>query len=76
LYFFRKIHNGDNKAANAIMAYDGSSWVQINVTKADYDTLVTNLNTLSGNVTDLSNALTALTTRVEALETTSTTHTS
>ena len=76
LYFFRKIHNGDNKAANAIMAYDGSSWVQINVTKADYDTLVTNLNTLSGNVTDLSNALTALTTRVEALETTSTTHAS
>lgn len=76
LYFFRKIHNNDDQATNAIMTYDGSNWIQINVIKADYDTLVTNLNTLSGSVTVLSTALTALTTRVESLETTSTTHTS
>ena len=39
LYFFRKI---GGEVVNAIMAYDGSNWVQINVSDADFQKVVQN----------------------------------
>ena len=70
LYFFRKINSGDNQATNAIMAYDGAKWVQINTTEAQYDALVQDLASLNGATTGLSTDLGKLTTRVADLETT------
>lgn len=68
LYFFRKINNGDNASVNALMAYDGSKWVQINVTLDAFEQLGANVGALTTSVTQLSEALTALTTRVKNAE--------
>jgi hypothetical protein len=37
LYFFRKIGTGDSATTNALMAYNGEDWVQVNITKKDFD---------------------------------------
>ena len=68
LYFFRKINAGDNAATNALMAYDGKDWKQINITKEQFEAQGASITALVGDVTQLSTDLTNLTTRVTALE--------
>ena len=64
LYFFRKLGKNDTIASNAIMAYNGTEWVQINVTLSDFKALearmgsvensLVNLATLPNTVSELS----------------------
>lgn len=68
LYFFRKINTGDNAATNAIMAYNGTKWVQVNITKEDFDAQVLKISSLETKTTSLSNNLTDLINRVATLE--------
>lgn len=55
LYFFRKMKdaNGEDVAANALMAYDGTNWVQINVSQSDF-------TSLKGTVNDHASAIQTL----------------
>ena len=68
LYFFRKIKTGDNAATNALMAYTGTDWVQVNITKEDFDAQVLRISNLETQTTSLSTNLTNLTNRVATLE--------
>lgn len=69
LYFIAKSEHGDTKEYNALVRWDGSKWVQVNVTAENYAALesivaghTTTLNTLSGTVDNHGD-------RIEALET-------
>ena len=68
LYFFRKIGTGDSATTNALMAYTGTDWVQVNITKKDFDAEVLRIGALETQTTSLSKDLTKLTTRVATLE--------
>lgn len=65
LYFIRVW--GD-KVVNALMAYNGTDWVQINVTAEDFATLETNFNALQTSVTNLTTAHNTLAGRVTTAE--------
>lgn len=79
LYFFRKLGKNDTIASNAIMAYNGTEWVQINVTLSDFKALETrmgsaesslaNLVTLPGTVSELSGKVDENTQAIQDLKT-------
>lgn len=72
LYFFR---NMGGKLVNALMAYDGQKWVQINVSAEGFAALQEKVDTISGNITELSSKLNALTEKHNTLEGVVTGHT-
>ena len=53
LYFFRKLGKNDTIASNAIMAYNGTEWVQINVTLSDFKALGTRMGTVESSLANL-----------------------
>ena len=53
LYFFRKLGKNDTIASNAFMAYNGTEWVQINVTLSDFKTLGTRMGTVESSLANL-----------------------
>ena len=65
LYFFRNINDKDENPVNALMAYDGTNWVQVNVTLDAFNKLSGSVNNLTTTVTGLSDRLNALLTTDE-----------
>lgn len=72
LYFFR---NMGGELVNALMAYDGQKWVQINISAEGFAALQQKVEDINGNVTELSSSLNALTQKHNALEGTVNGHT-
>jgi hypothetical protein len=55
LYFFRKLGKNDTIASNAIMAYNGTEWVQINVTLSDFKALEARMGSVENSLVNLVN---------------------
>lgn len=55
LYFFRKLGKNDTIASNAIMAYNGTEWIQINVTLSDFKALETRMGSAESGLANLVN---------------------
>ena len=68
LYFFRKINSGDNQATNALMAYNGEKWVQINTPKELYTSLVNRIGEIEPLITGLTTNLGTLAETVDGLD--------
>lgn len=68
LYFFRKINSGDNQATNALMAYNGEKWVQINTPKELYTSLVNRIGEIEPLITGLTTDLGTLEETVDGLD--------
>lgn len=68
LYFFRKIGTNDSNSVNALMAYNGESWVQVNVTLEAFNALSESVNGLGTGITNLSTRLDALLKTVDGEE--------